>query len=32
MTWVIVGDWAAIADGLRGLDLGDVEVVSAARP
>jgi zinc protease len=27
--WVIVGDWSAIQDGLRGLDLGEIEVVDA---
>ena len=30
--WVVVGDWAAIADGLRGLGLGEIEVVKGARP
>jgi len=31
VVWVIVGDWAVIADDLRGLDLGEIEVVSTPR-
>ena len=31
VVWVIVGDWAVIADGLRGLDLGEIEVVNTPR-
>ncbi|MBK7188781.1 MAG: insulinase family protein [bacterium] len=31
VVWVIVGDWAAIQDGLRGLELGEIEVVGAPR-
>jgi zinc protease len=30
--WVIVGDRAAIEDGLRGLDLGEIEFVTPSRP
>jgi zinc protease len=31
VVWVIVGDWAVFADGLRALDLGEIEVVNAPR-
>ncbi len=31
VVWVIVGDWSAIQDGLRGLELGEIEVVGAPR-
>ena len=31
VVWVVVGDWSAIADGLRGLGLGEPEVVKARK-
>ncbi len=31
VVWVIVGDWNAIRDDLRALDLGEIEVIGSAR-